>query len=66
MSCVVRNITRGTVIAERAAVADTVTSRLRGLIGRAKLESGEGLVLTPCGRIHMFMMRIPLDVIFLS
>lgn len=30
------------------------------------LPEGGGLVLDPCGSIHMFFMRYPLDVLFLD
>jgi uncharacterized membrane protein (UPF0127 family) len=66
MLCVVRNLTRGTMVADRARCARSMLSRMRGLIGRRELASGEGLVLTPCSGIHMFWMRIPLDVVFLN
>ena len=66
VTCVVRNLTRNTIMADRADVADSVVSRMRGLIGRRKLESGEGLIIAPCSGVHMFLMHIPLDVVFLN
>jgi len=66
MAWIIRNLTRNTTVADRADVADGVMSRMRGLIGRRKLASGEGLVITPCSGVHMFWMRIPLDVVFLN
>ena len=39
---------------------------MRGLIGRRSLVSGEGLVLGPCSGVHMFLMRLPLDVVFVN
>ena len=39
---------------------------MRGLLGRGGLESGEGLLLRPAGSVHMFFMRFPIDVVFLS
>lgn len=50
----------------RAVVADTPVSRSVGLLGRASLEPGDGLVLQPCGMIHTWFMRFPIDVLFLD
>lgn len=61
-----RNITRGTTIAERLDIADTFFKRLRGLMGRRELPEGEGLLLTACNAIHTFGMRFPIDVLFLD
>ena len=58
----VRNVTRDTDLADRATVADSFWRRLRGLLGRAGLEPGEGLVITPCTSVHMLGMSFPLDV----
>ena len=59
----VLNQTRGTVLAEHAELADNPWTRFMGLMGRTHLAPGGGLVLKPGGGIHMFFMRIPLDVI---
>jgi uncharacterized membrane protein (UPF0127 family) len=56
----------GTVVAERCAVADGFLSRFRGLMGRRELPEGEGLCLQKCNSIHMFFMRIALDVAFVD
>jgi uncharacterized protein len=57
------NRSRGVVLAERAELADNIWTRFMGLMGRTQLGPGGGLVLKPGGGIHMFFMRIPLDVI---
>jgi uncharacterized membrane protein (UPF0127 family) len=59
----VLNVTRGTVLAEQAELADNYWTRFMGLMGRRELPAGGGLVLQPGGGIHMWFMRIPLDVI---
>jgi hypothetical protein len=66
MTCVIRNLTRNAVIADRAHVADRMLGRMRGLMGKRSLARGEGLVLDPCNGVHMFFMRIPLDVVFVN
>lgn len=57
---------RGDVICERCLVADTLLSRMRGLLGRDELGADEGLLLTPESSIHMWFMRFPIDVVFLQ
>jgi uncharacterized protein len=57
------NRTRGSVLAEQAELADNFWTRFWGLMGRRELPPGTGLVLQPGGGIHMWFMRIPLDVI---
>lgn len=49
-----------------AEVADTSISRLIGLLGRAGLEAGTGMVLKPCNMIHTWFMRFPIDVLFVN
>jgi len=62
----VRNLTRQAVLAERAALASTFGTRLKGLLGTRALAPSEGLVLDPCNSIHMFFMSYAIDVAFLS
>ena len=57
------NRTRNIVLADRAELADNFWTRFMGLMGRSELPSGGGLVLKPGGGIHMWFMRMPLDVI---
>jgi uncharacterized protein len=57
------NRTRGVVLAEQAELANNIWTRFWGLMGRRELPPGSGLVLEPGGGIHMWFMRIPLDVI---
>jgi uncharacterized membrane protein (UPF0127 family) len=56
----------GEVVVERCSIADGPWSRMRGLLGRSELPVGEGLLLKPCGSVHMFFMRFPIDVVFLD
>jgi uncharacterized membrane protein (UPF0127 family) len=59
------NVTKGTVVAERVVWA-TGAAKRRGLLGRDSLAASEGMYLVPCQWIHMFGMRFPIDVAFLS
>jgi uncharacterized protein len=63
---VVRNLTKGTTIAARARMASSIVARGRGLMFVSELPKGAGLVIDPCSSIHMFWMRIPLDVLYVS
>ena len=56
----------GEVVCDDCVVADSPVSRMKGLLGRKELKSGEGLLLRPAGSIHTFFMRFPLDAVFLD
>jgi uncharacterized membrane protein (UPF0127 family) len=60
------NRTKGTTIATNASKAANFLARGRGLMMAPPLPEGGGLVLDPCGSIHMFFMRYPLDILFLD
>jgi uncharacterized protein len=60
------NPARGSVLGTRIGLAERWWDRLRGLIGRAGLEPGEGLIIRPCRAVHMAWMSFPLDVAFLD
>jgi uncharacterized membrane protein (UPF0127 family) len=62
----VTNTTRGTVVADRADIADTSATRRRGLLKHSGLAPGEGLWITPCEGVHTFGMKFPIDVVFLN
>jgi hypothetical protein len=57
------NRTRDILVAEQAELADNYWTRFVGLMGRRELPTGTGLVLKPGGGIHMWFMRIALDVL---
>ena len=60
------NQTQQTVLAGNASWADTVFSRLKGLLGRQSIGPDEALVITHCRSIHMFFMRFAIDVVFVD
>jgi uncharacterized membrane protein (UPF0127 family) len=57
---------KGAVVCERCFVADRPLARMKGLLGRADLPAGEGILLKPCNSIQMFFMRFPIDAVFLN
>jgi uncharacterized membrane protein (UPF0127 family) len=47
-------------------VADSVFSRMKGLIGKSNLNENHGLLIKPCKQVHTFFMKFPIDCIFLN
>jgi uncharacterized protein len=62
----VYNRTKGTLLASRAEIADSVVTRLVGLLGRRALFEGQGMWLVPSNSIHTIGVRFPIDVVMLS
>jgi len=60
------NVSKGTTVAGQARKAESLWARLVGLMGRRRLEEGEGLLLSPCSSVQTFFMRFPIDVIFVD
>jgi uncharacterized membrane protein (UPF0127 family) len=56
----------GSGACDRCYVADTLWTRTRGLLGRAELGAGEGLLLRRTGSVHTLFMRFSIDVVFLD
>ena len=52
------------LLASKARLAADSQARRKGLLGRDRLEPGEGLILYPCEAIHTFRMKFPIDVVF--
>jgi uncharacterized membrane protein (UPF0127 family) len=50
----------------RARVATSFASRLRGLMGAARLPRGSGLLFPGSRSVHTHFMRFPIDVVFLD
>jgi uncharacterized membrane protein (UPF0127 family) len=62
----VYNQTRECFLGLRVAPADTTFSRLKGLIGKLKLESDQGLWVVPSSGIHTLGVLFPLDLVYLD
>ena len=60
------NQTRSIVVADDAIVANTLLSRVRGLLGKKGLNKGQALILKPSNSIHTCIMRFPIDVLFVD
>jgi len=61
-----RAMCRGAVLVPRVSTARGFLARALGLMGRARLDPGEGLRIRSCGDVHTFFMRFPLDLVFLG
>lgn len=62
----VRNETRGSVLAEVTDVANTSAKRRKGLLGCDALPEGHALWIVPCESVHTWFMKFPIDVVYLD
>ncbi len=60
------NLTRKTVLADKAKMALSFKERLIGLLNRESLYKGEALVIKHASSIHTFFMRFSIDVLFID
>lgn len=60
------NETKGTFLAFRVAVADSILSRLVGLLGRKSLKPDQGMWIVPANSIHTFGMVFSFDVVMID
>lgn len=60
------NVTKSTVVATNLCLAEGPWERACGLLGRAALAPGEGLVIPRCRSVHMWGMRFAIDVLFVN
>ena len=56
----------GALVCERCLLTETPLARMKGLLGRAGLKRGEGILLRPASSIHMWFMRFAIDAVFLD
>ena len=61
---VVANATNGNVLAGQADLASGAWAQFTGLMGRATLPFGRGLVLPRTRGVHTHFMRFAIDVVF--
>jgi len=65
-TCSLVNVRTGSVIADVVEPALDSKTRRKGLLGRDTLADSHALVLAPCGSVHTFGMRFPIDVLFVG
>jgi uncharacterized membrane protein (UPF0127 family) len=56
----------GKVVCPRCRIAKDPWTRMRGLLGRKRLDDGEGILLRPASSVHTWFMLFPIDVVFLD
>ncbi len=67
MALTIVNRTRDSgVVCARTEVADNLFKRLRGLLGRASLPSGDGMLFRGESSIHSAFMRFRFDAVFMD
>lgn len=47
-------------------VADTVWTRMKGLLGRKHLPADRALWIKPCNSVHTFFMNFAIDLVFVD
>lgn len=62
----VYNRTKETFLAYRVKVADSILSRLVGLLGKRSLRPDSGLWIVPSSGVHTLGMLFTIDVVFLD
>lgn len=62
----VYNQRNNTLVGRNIGQARSFRKRLIGLLGRGRLQAGQGLWLKPCRGIHTLGMRCAIDVVFLD
>ena len=54
------------VLSEKILLAETLSTRLIGLMFKKEISGGDGLLIEPCNSIHTCFMRYPLDIAFIN
>lgn len=62
----VYNTTKETFLSFRVKVADSVVSRLVGLLGRRSLAADSGVWIVPSNAVHTFGMLFPFDLVLVD
>jgi uncharacterized protein len=60
------NTRTGHLLADRAWLAHSHASRMKGLLNIKELEVGCGLFIPRCSAIHTFFMKMKIDVVFVD
>lgn len=47
-------------------LAQTFSTRAKGLLGKKQLQEGSGLLIKPCNQIHSVGMKFTFDAVFLD
>jgi hypothetical protein len=66
MALIAKNVSTGSLVADRVGVASTRAERAVGLLSRTGLEPGEALWIVPSRGVHTWGMRFAIDVVALD
>lgn len=53
-------------IVTQGKIANNFLTRLQGLIGKKIFQEGDALLFPHCNSVHMWMMSVPIDIVFLK
>jgi uncharacterized protein len=62
----VQNLMNQRVLAEKCTEAVSFMERLKGWMGVSMIEKGAAIWFPHCNSVHMWFMRVPLDIVFLK
>jgi len=57
---------KGIELGNDISLAASLPARLKGLLGKENLATGQGLLIRPCKGIHTFFMKFSIDAVFLG
>ena len=60
------NVTTSEVLSNNLVLADTLISRMKGLLGRDSMPADMALWIRPCNGVHTFGMKFSIDVMYLD
>ena len=63
---VLENSRTRAIVAHDLLPAFDSAQRRKGLLGRDGLADGSALIIAPCGAVHTFFMRFPIDIAFVA
>lgn len=58
--------TTNKLLVPKLEIADSMSKRMKGLLGRETLASDAGLLIYDCNNIHTFFMKFAIDLVFLN
>ncbi|MBI3534701.1 MAG: DUF192 domain-containing protein [Deltaproteobacteria bacterium] len=62
----VKSLKNQQVMSDKCYVAEFFFDRLKGLMGKTVLMEGEAMLFPRCQSVHMWFMKMSLDIIFLK
>ncbi len=61
-----KNLANNQVVVKKVVVADSITQRAIGLLGKKELPADQTLWIHDCQSIHTFFMRFTIDAVFVD